>query len=127
MPWHRGARSGCEAAGDLPADEPEHHTDHDSADDIGTMVDADVGPADPDHGHDLEPQRVSTGPSQPESTIAANTAELAWPDGNDDVLGRRTWSRSSPVVVGRSRRNRRLMPWFTMRLSAPSSAARTMT
>ena len=31
------------------------------------------------------------------------------------------------MVVGRSRRNRRLTPWFTMRLSSPASAARTTT
>ena len=39
-----------------------------------------------------------------------------------DVRGFRTGVRASPVSVGRVRRNRRLMPWFTMRLSTPSKA-----
>lgn len=30
------------------------------------------------------------GPSQPVSTVAANAAALAWPYGNEDVIGRRT-------------------------------------
>ena len=58
------------------------------------------------------------------SRAAAKVAELAWPDGNDDVRGRRTPRRSSPDVVGRVRRNSRFTPWFTTRLSSPIRTAK---
>ena len=51
-----------------------------------------------------------------------NAAALAWPDGNDDVSGRRTGNRGSPSTVGRGRPNSRLRPWLTSRLSAPRAS-----
>jgi hypothetical protein len=57
-------------------------------------------------------------------SVAANVAEDAWPLGKLDVLGVRTSKRSSPDVVGRSRRKSRLMPWLTIKLSMPSATDR---
>ena len=54
--------------------------------------------------------------------VAANSPADAWPLGKLDVLGLRTWNRSSPDTVGRARRKSRLIPWLRSSDSAPSIA-----
>ena len=54
-----------------------------------------------------------------ESITTAKPAAEACPLGNEEVLGFRTVRPSAPCSVGRCRRNSRLMPWLTMRLSTP--------
>ena len=91
-------------------------------------MDAHVRPAEADDAGDGPPQRRRRAcRPRPSAATAVNAAELAWPDGNDDVCGRRTGYRGSPSAVGRGRWNSRLTPWLTSRLSAPSASASTGT
>ena len=54
------------------------------------VVDAHVRPARGDDPGELHHSGAARRPSQPVSRTAVNAAALAWPDGNDDVSGRRT-------------------------------------
>ena len=93
MGWstNRPSRSIPRRREDPPGGEPEHGAGGHPGDDVGGVVDADVGPAGGDDGgqRSTTPGRVRR-PSHPVSRSAVNAAALAWPDGNDDVSGRRT-------------------------------------
>ena len=64
------------------------------------------------------PRRQHRGREERRRCVAAGEA------GGGRSAHRRT--RGSPASVGRTRRNSRLMPWLTMRLSAPMSAANSI-
>ena len=84
---HRPARRNLRTAEEAQDAAPEREADDGAGDDVGGVVHPHVDPAAGDDGGERVPERVAVAGRA--RIVAAVNAAVAWPEGNDDVIGRR--------------------------------------
>ena len=109
-----------------PGSQPENRPGRHPGDDVGRMMNAHVGPRHGDGGRP-SPTTAAPGAGHPSRSARWRRTPPSW-HGRTGTTTSSAGARGivrRPTRSGRVRRNRRLMPWLTIRLSVPTRAANT--